>query len=559
MTAYHKLPLLVLGLSVLLTLSSCAIKDDIPYPVLVPTVTDFRVEGQCDDMDTQFADAVIDKKNCTIEVNVGDIVDLSALRILAFQTSDDDANITTITPNPFERTFDFTSGSQTFVLQTYPGQEYKWKVSVRQIILRDVQLEGQVGDAVIDEFNHTVVAYVSESQDLSKIKVETFTLGGQHGRVSPDPTASATYDFSKPRTFEAISAATGKAVKWTVYVYKTTEKEKVTLTVYPHSAGIYLSGNKPKDTTPVVEYRMDGNLSWFTLPAENVVSTTRTYTAYIPGLTPATNYEILVSAGDVSSDLQTVTTVGAQHLENGSFDNWSISGSGNNALYQPWGDGEESYWDTGNRGATTVGASNSTYVDEGSRRYANLQSKYIVIKFAAGNIFTGKYLKTDGSNGVLSFGRPFTSYPTALRFTYKYKTSTINKSANWSPAYADYISKSLFDGLIGKPDSCSVYVALGDWDPVDYNGEKCPYLIKTKPSELHLFDPNDSHVIAYGQMTKGTDVSTWTTETITLNYRVTNRQPKYIIIVASSSKYGDYFAGGEGSLLQLDDMELLYK
>ena len=48
-------------------------------------------------------------------------------------------------------------------------------------------------------------------------------------------------------------------------------------------------------------------------------------------------------------------------------------------------------------------------------------------------------------------------------------------------------------------------------------------------------------------------------ETITLNYRVTNRQPKYIIVVASSSKYGDYFAGGEGSLLQIDNMELLYE
>ena len=70
---------------------------------------------------------------------------------------------------------------------------------------------------------------------------------------------------------------------------------------------------------------------------------------------------------------------------------------------------------------------------------------------------------------------------------------------------------------------------------------------------------NDSHLIAFAQMTKGEDVNTWTTETITLNYRVKDRQPKYIIVVASSSKYGDYFTGGEESLLQIDNIELLYE
>lgn len=32
----------------------------------------------------------------------------------------------------------------------------------------------------------------------------------------------------------------------------------------------------------------------------------------------------------------------------------------------------------------------------------------------------------------------------------------------------------------------------------------------------------------------------------------------YIIIVASSSKYGDYFTGGDGSIMYLDDLELVY-
>ena len=45
---------------------------------------------------------------------------------------------------------------------------------------------------------------------------------------------------------------------------------------------------------------------------------------------------------------------------------------------------------------------------------------------------------------------------------------------------------------------------------------------------------------------------------IDIKYRDTNRKPTYILIVASSSKYGDYFTGGEGSTLYLDELELSF-
>ena len=46
---------------------------------------------------------------------------------------------------------------------------------------------------------------------------------------------------------------------------------------------------------------------------------------------------------------------------------------------------------------------------------------------------------------------------------------------------------------------------------------------------------------------------------IPVEYRYTNRKPTAIIIVASSSKYGDYFSGGTGSTMWLDDFELVYE
>ena len=65
-------------------------------------------------------------------------------------------------------------------------------------------------------------------------------------------------------------------------------------------------------------------------------------------------------------------------------------------------------------------------------------------------------------------------------------------------------------------------------------------------------------MIAYGELTKGEPVSSWTQADIVLDYRYTNRTPKYIVVVASASKYGDYFTGGEGSKLWLDECELIY-
>ena len=104
--------------------------------------------------------------------------------------------------------------------------------------------------------------------------------------------------------------------------------------------------------------------------------------------------------------------------------------------------------------------------------------------------------------------------------------------------------------MVGRPDSCQVYIALTDWD--------APLEIRTRPSERQLFDPSDPKVIAYGELTKGESVSSWTQADIVLDYRYTNRTPKYIVVVASASKYGDYFTGGEGSKLWLDECELIY-
>ena len=551
----------------LVALSSCAIKDDLPLPIRKAVVTAFEVDGQCDETGEGYAAAIIDKDKYTIDVYVDDRVDIARLRIKRMEVNFDATIALDNEDADFpDKSFYYIgtdcpaldcSQEVTFKLTTY--QTYRWKLRVHQVIKREVELENQVGTAIIDNDNCNVIAYVAPNQDLRKVKVNKMILGGIHGKIEPDPTGQI-LDFSLGRSFKVTYAWSGSPVTWNVYVYNAEKGLATTADVFPHASRAFVSGSMQNGTTPVVKYRQQGSSEWKTVSSDYMRINITSYEAVITNLLPNTDYECQVTAGKTSSSVNAFRTAPDLQLENSSFDDWHIVGSGTQALYNPWKDGGTSYWDTGNRGATTVGASNSTFATEGGRTYANLQSKYIVIKFAAGNIFTGTYLKTDGSNGILSMGRPFNSFPTKMQFDYTFKSSIVNKGGGkWDEKYSRYINQKTYDEMRGKPDSCSVYIALiGDKDEEMYEGKVYPYIIRTRPSELHLFNPNSENVIAYGQFTSGDDQTEWTKKTITLDYRYNDRTPKYIIVVASSSKYGDYFIGGDASLLKLDNIKLIY-
>lgn len=110
-----------------------------------------------------------------------------------------------------------------------------------------------------------------------------------------------------------------------------------------------------------------------------------------------------------------------------------------------------------NWGSTTLSASgnitqSTTEVWSGAQpgSYAALlTSKKIVIKFAAGNIFTGQYLATDGTDGVLGWGRPCTSRPKALKVYVRYEPGSVDVGG-------DKIAKE-------ETDKGIIYVAVGDW------------------------------------------------------------------------------------------------
>lgn len=551
---YNKGIRVLCGVAYIFLLGACAIENDIPYPIVDGSIQALEVEGQCDADGNSSTQATINKTDRTISLYIDDTADLKKLRITKLAVSNDATlipdsaacnNFSKFPTIGFESLENIPLSSDTrinfsqpvtFTLRTY--QDYVWKVSVKQIIKREIVLENQIGKAVVDDINRNVVIYVSKKQALDRIHVSSFNLGGVHGTVVPDPTASDSYDFSQPVTFYVNNAWEEASYKWTVYVYQKDEESSSTK-IFPMTTGAILSGGIQSGKQPVIEYKKAGESNWGTLPSSAVTVTGISFTATLSALTPATDYLYRVNIDGSAGSEQSFTTAPATVLTDADFDTWHQDGK----LWNPWASGGTSFWDTGNRGATTISDSNSVPTDDtcnGSGKAALLESKYLVIKFAAGNIFTGSYLKTVGTNGVLSFGQPFTAFPSKLRINYKYTSATIDKVGDDDYQY-----------LKGRPDSCHIYIALTDWD--------APREIRTRPSERQLFEKNDPHIIAYAELIKGENVSSYQQVDLPLEYRYMNRTPKYIVVVASASKYGDFFTGGAGSKLWIDNFELIYE
>ena len=539
-----------------MSLVSC-IENDIPYPYQAGDILSMEVEGQRGDLDGMNSSAVINKENRTVSLFVNDSVQLENLKITRLSISPE-ASLVLNAENcvdydnfPKKGFASLDSLSRTsntrmdfskpvkMTLQTY--QEYEWTVSVTQLIERVIDIENMVR-YVIDADSRKAVIYVSSSQPLTNLKVNKMDLGGVYGKIWPDPLAIT--DYSKQQTFVVYQHGNEEnGAKWDVFVFHTEEENTVSAGAFPMTTKAYITGTATSSSSkPVVEYKKNTDASWSALSSSAVIMTNRNFSAELSGLSAATTYQYRVTDGDQISAEQTFTTTRAIPLTDASFDNWSQDAS-NSALWYPWASGATPFWDTGNKGATTIGSSNTVSTTEtcnGSGLAAKLESKYILIKFAAGSIFTGSYVRTDGTNGVLSFGQEFSAFPSKLRINYKYTSAEIDRIGD----------SDLLSHLKGKPDTCNIYIALTDWDE--------PFTIKTRPSERSLFDKNDSHVIGYAEFTSATSTSSYQQLDLPIVYRYTNRTPKYILVVATSSKYGDYFTGGTGSTLLVDNFALIY-
>ena len=300
--------------------------------------------------------------------------------------------------------------------------------------------------------------------------------------------------------------------------------------------------------------RKKGTSAWTKFPATGDVAVGENYSVKAEGLVANTVYEYAAYCdGFESGDLMEFTTEKEEQLPNAGFEEWGTDGSVT-ILASTYAN---AFWDCGNWGSATMNK-NVTEKESNIKHSGNYSAKLasqfvglgIIGKFAAGNLFAGKYLKTDGTDGVLGWGRPFESRPKALKLWVKFTPEAITDVGSGTPSG---VAK-------GDPDMGIIYVALTDPSQETFEGTSWAKVVKTKSSERSLFNSGASNVIAYGELvlSEATAGAGMVEMTIPLDYRKDIR-PSQIILVASASRYGDYFTGGRGTTMYLDDLEFIYE
>ncbi|MDE6161915.1 MAG: DUF4493 domain-containing protein [Muribaculaceae bacterium] len=329
--------------------------------------------------------------------------------------------------------------------------------------------------------------------------------------------------------------------------------------VWATKATLYGNVTQEGATNVMFLYRKRGEQAWSEAAPTESISRTVEYSLELTGLEPSTGYEFTMSCTKedgsefISDKVQGFTTSGTPQLPNSGFEDWHKDGK----IIMPFAQGGTQYWDTGNHGSSKMNENvtqSATNVKHGGQYSAKLESQFVGIgalgKFAAGNIFFGKYLKTDGTNGVLGWGRSFTARPTALKGYVKYEPKAIDNVAKNAPA--EYVKGDMDKGII--------YVALLTDDRStqgDKNYPDFPVVVRT--ADAHLFQKDAANVIAYGEIifSEATAGDGMVEFTIPLDYKRTDVIPTYILCTASASKGGDYFTGGP-SVMYIDDFELVY-
>lgn len=371
-------------------------------------------------------------------------------------------------------------------------------------------------------------------------------MTAQEGQVTTTLTATDKNGKQRMVTWNIVvsnaTVATTEAIPYEIWTSKATLHGKVTGTLA---------------STPKFQYRVKGSgSSWTTVDADLTEST---FSKEITGLTPGTTYEYQAMDGTQASTVTCeFTTETTFQPENASFE--AVSDSSSIILIH--GTGQSTWWDTGNHGSSTMNK-NVTTPDTSVKHSGNqsllLSSQFVGIgiigKFAAGNLFAGKYLDTEGTDGILGWGRPCTSRPKALKVYVRYEPATVDNGG-------DYIAN-------GATDQGIIYVAIGDWAGQEANGGTWPFVVRTKNASSLFSTEKGTYsgdgIIAYGEKTfeeaynDGGNMKELTINLDYDNFGGNQRKPTSIIIVASASKYGDYFQGGDGSKMWLDDMELIYE
>lgn len=231
-------------------------------------------------------------------------------------------------------------------------------------------------------------------------------------------------------------------------------------------------------------------------------------------------------------------------LPNSDFNLWYDAGG-----FPEPGDGvTASVWGTANKALKLVKSFNTEPVSDGNNGYYAKMTTIeapALVRIAAATLFTGTFTddfpSIEDPRSNINFGTPYTSVPKGFKVTYKYVPGDSFEDENGN--------------TLPGSDSCDIYVLLEEWTE---NGSTT---IKKR--------------VATAWHRKSEEITSWTDLNLTFTYgELSNSDPQYmkpadgyaadgskpthITVVFSSSALGDDFTGAIGSVLEVDDFELIY-
>lgn len=517
--------------------SACVFKNDMDYPLVLGNITEFAVEGQ--------KEVKIDNATRTVNVILEEDADITNLKIVKFSVSEG-----AVLNEPLGESIDLSSPKK-LTLKTY--QSYEWTIKAEQPVEMYVSCSNQVGTALFNVSDKTILLKVTDFQPLSSITINSMKLGPK-GSIVKSTTGfhndkgnivETTQECSFPMTLDCVLERTfsiiykDKATVWRLKAIQIETKAAI-VSVRPWCYHAKVRAAFGGTGTPVLEYRKANDQDWTEISDASISGVG--VSADIKGLAENTEYLVRITDnGETSSEFSFTTDTPVQ-LYNMNFDNWHLEGK----TWFPYPSGAsaaQKVWDSANKatssftGSATTPEENFIAVKGDGKKAVKLESSFAVVKFAAGSLFAGEFVGLKGLGAELAWGYPFTSRPTSLKGFFSYSPSIIN--------YADDAHSS----MKGQEDKAHVIVILTDWE--------APFHVISNENKFVDFE-NDPAIIGYGKLSCSKTGKEYKDFTIDIDYR-SDRIPKWVSIIASSSALGDYFTGGTGSRLYLDEFSFVYE
>ena len=533
----------ILSFSLTAMLAVSCFPNDMSLPRILAQFTKLEVKGG--------VETVINTDDRTVSIVVNEEVELSSLEVETVTLNEK----AYFTAGDFPKVLDLSSPMEV-MLSMY--QDYDWTLTASQPVERYFRCTNQIGNAEFDVPSRVVRVYVSQSQRLDRLEVLDMKLErvgsvvettsavelvnsqtGELAEVVRECEFPMVLDCDVKRTFNV--SFQGNVIPWTLYAVPVEVAAEVkgvdARCYYAEVLAVYGGGEA---SVPVFEYKKADSEEWVLIPEENVTIDGINISAMITGLQPETEYCVRLTVDDEVLPDKSFCTCRPYQLYNIGFDEWYLEGK----IWYPYAKGTSpNVWDSANPGAATyIGSSTQPSEDvavsgEG-KMAAQMESKNAVIAFAAGNLYIGKFGRINGIGAILDWGVEFSDKPMGLKGYYKYSPVMISHA---KAPYLDLIGTAL--------DKCQIQIFLTDWDE--------PFTVNTLAGQFVDLQ-NDPNIIAYGKLESDETVAEYREFYIPLEYRDKTRTPKYIVISCCASYLGDYFTGGEGSKLLVDEFELVY-